>query len=139
MAIASETLEHLDHKVRVHWSGVVQRPTYLQTLDYVSRRTTLFPDFVPPSQTQMIKNMYKQGVIKLQCFGIRCVAFNQTFAEKLRETCTSHMQRDLPGNFVINPTLVTTSRNIRKRERGPRLMVHPTTYKKKKYGPSPAT
>lgn len=70
MAIAPETLKFLNHKVRVYWNGVTQTPTYLQTLEYVSQRTTLFPDLMPPSHTLMIQNMYKHGVIKLQCFVI---------------------------------------------------------------------
>ncbi|KAF8140125.1 hypothetical protein EV363DRAFT_1393045 [Boletus edulis] len=93
MVIASETLKHLDYK----------------KLNYASKSTTLFPDMVPPSQTQMINQMYKQGIIQLQCFVIRCVAVNQTFAEKLRDTCAPSVHR--------NPSDDMTSGHVRKRKR----------------------
>ncbi|KAI9572821.1 hypothetical protein HD554DRAFT_2285773 [Boletus coccyginus] len=58
MIIAPESLSHLHH----------------EKLSHAANRTTLFPDLVPPTHAQMIKNMYNQGVIKLECFVIRCVA-----------------------------------------------------------------
>ncbi|KAF8844070.1 hypothetical protein BDN67DRAFT_963566 [Paxillus ammoniavirescens] len=68
--IAPETLRHLDRK----------------KVEHVSKQTTLFQDLVPPSQTRMIENMYTNGVIKLQCIGIRCVGFNQAFSQGLLDS-----------------------------------------------------
>ncbi|KIK94872.1 hypothetical protein PAXRUDRAFT_421329 [Paxillus rubicundulus Ve08.2h10] len=68
--MATETLRHLDPK----------------KVEYASERTTLFQDLVPPSQSRMIENMYTKGVIKLQCFGIRCIGFNQVFCQKLLDS-----------------------------------------------------
>ncbi|KAF9240931.1 hypothetical protein BU15DRAFT_61245 [Melanogaster broomeanus] len=63
-------------------------------LQYASQRTTLFQDLVPPSQTRMVENMYTTGVIKLQCFGIRCVGFDQDFSEELLELSFPTEQAD---------------------------------------------
>lgn len=90
-----------------------KRLRYLQKLDYASKRTTLFPDLVPPSQTQMIKNMYRHGVIKLQCFVIRCVAVNQTFTEKLRDASAQQN----PSYATVIPTPADNRGNVLKRKR----------------------
>ncbi|KAG8219935.1 hypothetical protein J3R82DRAFT_934 [Butyriboletus roseoflavus] len=138
MTVAPETLKYLDREVHVYGNGVAQRLTYLQKLEYLSKCTTLFPDVMPPSQMRMIKNMYKQGVIKLQCFVIRCVAFNQTVAGKLGERPTSFVRRNSPDNIVVDPTSVSTSGGVRKRKRDPGATVH-STKNKKRYGPSSVT
>lgn len=113
MVISPETLKDLDPNVCVYWNRVALGLTYLQKLNFVSKRTTLSPELTPPSQTQMITNMYKQGVIKLQCFWIRRIAFNKTFAEKLQEF---------------------TSEDVGKRKRDPKSTVH-SNRSKKRYGP----
>lgn len=131
MIIASETLKDLAREVCVHWNRIAQRPKYLQKLDYASKCTTLFPDLVPPSQTQMIKNMYKKGVIKLQCFVIRCVAVNQAFAKRLWDTSTPSIPRSLPDNAVIPTSAGISSRNVRKRKRDSKSRAHSTREKKR--------
>ncbi|KAN0100753.1 hypothetical protein V8E55_000737 [Tylopilus felleus] len=115
MIIASETLKDLAR----------------EKLDYASKCTTLFPDLVPPSQTQMIKNMYKKGVIKLQCFVIRCVAVNQAFAKRLWDTSTPSIPRSLPDNAVIPTSAGISSRNVRKRKRDSKSRAHSTREKKR--------
>ncbi|KIJ68278.1 hypothetical protein HYDPIDRAFT_106450 [Hydnomerulius pinastri MD-312] len=52
-------------------------------LEYAAKRTTLFQDLVPPSQTRMVEKMYTKGVLRLECFGIRCIGFNTTFSGEL--------------------------------------------------------
>lgn len=130
MIIASESLKSLGREVRVHWNRVAQRLRYLQKLHHASQSTTLYPDLVSPSQTRMVNNMYKQGVIKLQCFVIRCVAVNQTFTEKLRNKSTSSVQRDRSDDSPV------TSGGVRKRKRDLKSTVH-STRGKKRYELSP--
>jgi len=109
MMIASESLKSLGS----------------EKLNHASKCTTLYPDLVSPSQTRMVNNMYKQGVIKLQCFVIRCVAVNQTFTEKLRDKYASSVQRNLSDHNV--------SRGARKRKREHKSTVHSTKSKKRKH------
>lgn len=101
MVMAADTLKNLDNT----------------KMDHASRCTTLFPDFVPPSHMKMIKNMYKQGVIKFHCFGIRCIAYNQTIAERLRDASAT--------SVVVPPS------NSRKRKRGPTSTAHSNKNKKR--------
>ncbi|KAG9314504.1 hypothetical protein JVU11DRAFT_5301 [Chiua virens] len=116
MTITPETLQYLDH----------------EKLVYASRRTTLHQELVPPSQTDMIKNMYKQGVIKLQCFGIRCVAINQTLVQKLQDMNAFSASSDLPVRAII-PTPGDSNRDTRKRKRDSNSTVQ--SRRKKKKGP----
>jgi hypothetical protein len=134
MTIALESLNSLGHEVRAHWNMVAQRLRYLQKLHHASKCTILHPDLVSPSQARMVKDMYKQGVIRLQCFVIRCVAVNQTFTEKLRDKCASSVQRNLSDD-TITPV---TSRDVRKRKRDPKSTVY-STRSKKRYEPSLVT
>ena len=130
MITASESLNSLDREVNVHWNRVTQRLRYLQKLNHASKCTTLYPDLVSPSQARMVNNMYKQGVIKLQCFVIRCVAVNETFTEKLRDKYASSVQRNLSDH--------NASGDVRKRKQEHKSTVH-STKSRKRYEPSPVT
>ncbi|OBZ78973.1 hypothetical protein A0H81_00681 [Grifola frondosa] len=53
-------------------------------MEYVEKRTVLFPDLVPPFITKMVHSMYAEGVLKVECFGMRCVGFNHELDQALR-------------------------------------------------------
>ncbi|KAH7921238.1 hypothetical protein BV22DRAFT_1132463 [Leucogyrophana mollusca] len=73
---------------------------------YIFKRTVLNQDFIPPSQTRMVENMYTQGVLKVELFGIRCVGFNQALnAELIRagNEKRSKPPRTLQGIPILTP------------------------------------
>ncbi|KAF9229470.1 hypothetical protein BS17DRAFT_771509 [Gyrodon lividus] len=113
MTIAPATLQHLV-------PGKVE---------YASKRTTLFPDLVPPSQTRMIENMYTKGVIKLQCFGIRCVGFNQAFSKELLDMFAPSPPEKRKSNTGI-PISLDANREVPKAKRKMGSTDHPTKSKK---------
>ncbi|KAH9946779.1 hypothetical protein B0H21DRAFT_382174 [Amylocystis lapponica] len=45
--------------------------------DHIEKRTAVSSDLVPPVITNMMKKMYAEGVLKIECFGLRCIGFNK--------------------------------------------------------------
>lgn len=70
----------------------------------MAKDTVLFRDLIPPSQMRMVEKMYWDGVLQIEMFGIRRVAYNREFAKQLFER-----RKDLPKN-------VTFTGNKRKRD-----------------------
>ncbi|KAG1757407.1 hypothetical protein EDB19DRAFT_1822503 [Suillus lakei] len=76
-------------------------------MEAMARDTVLFRDLVPPSQMRMVEKMYWDGVLQIEMFGIRRVAYDQEFAKQLFER-----RKDLPKGVKD-----ASSTNI-KRKRG---------------------
>ncbi|KAG1826125.1 uncharacterized protein BJ212DRAFT_1318155 [Suillus subaureus] len=89
-------------------------------IEAMARDTVLFRDLIPPSQMRMVERMYWDGVLQIEMFGIRRVAYDQEFAKQLFER-----RKDLPKNVKD----VTFTNNKRKRDL--RLMKDMITVKKK--------
>lgn len=49
---------------------------YMKVRDSIHSRSVLFPDLVPPFTCKMVPSMYSAGVLKIRCFGFRCIGFN---------------------------------------------------------------
>jgi hypothetical protein len=73
----------------------------------MARDTVLFKDLIPPSQMRMVEKMYWDGVLQIEMFGIRRVAYDREFAKQLFER-----RKDLPKNVKD----VTFTNNKRKRD-----------------------
>ncbi|KAG1801451.1 uncharacterized protein HD556DRAFT_1337602 [Suillus plorans] len=71
-------------------------------MEAMAKDTVLFRDLIPPSQMRMVEKMYWDGVLQIEMFGIRRVAYDQEFAKQLFER-----RKDLPkgvkdGTFPNN-------------------------------------
>ncbi|KAG2149837.1 hypothetical protein BD769DRAFT_1659393 [Suillus cothurnatus] len=62
-------------------------------MEAMAKDTVLFRDLIPPSQMRMVERMYWDGVLQIEMFGIRRVAYDQEFAKQLFER-----RKDLPKN-----------------------------------------
>lgn len=62
-------------------------------MEAMAKDTVLFRDLVPPSQMRMVEKMYWDGVLQIEMFGIRRVAYDREFAKQLFER-----RKDLPKN-----------------------------------------
>ncbi|KAG2077140.1 hypothetical protein BDR04DRAFT_1089460 [Suillus decipiens] len=62
-------------------------------MEAMAKDTVLFRDLIPPSQMRMVERMYWDGVLQIEMFGIRRIAYDQEFAKQLFER-----RKDLPKN-----------------------------------------
>ncbi|KAG1867891.1 hypothetical protein DFJ58DRAFT_723760 [Suillus subalutaceus] len=76
-------------------------------IEAMAKDTVLFKDLIPPSQMRMVERMYWDGVLQIEMFGIRRVAYDQEFAKQLFER-----RKDLPKNAKD----ATFTNNKRKRD-----------------------
>lgn len=53
----------------------------------------------------MVENMYQGGLLQIEMFGIRCVAYDQEFAKSLFEN-----RKDLPRSVVKDATSMSKKR-----------------------------
>lgn len=73
-------------------------------IEAMAKDTVLFRDLIPPSQMRMVERMYWDGVLQIEMFGIRRVAYDQEFAKQLFER-----RKDLPKN-VKDATFTSNKR-----------------------------
>ncbi|KAG2146581.1 uncharacterized protein EDB93DRAFT_1250862 [Suillus bovinus] len=73
-------------------------------MEAMAKDTVLFRDLIPPSQMRMVEKMYWDGVLQIEMFGIRRVAYDQEFAKQLFER-----RKDLPKN-VKDSTFTSNKR-----------------------------
>ncbi|KAG2129924.1 hypothetical protein DEU56DRAFT_914947 [Suillus clintonianus] len=76
-------------------------------VEALAKETVLFRDLVSPSQMRMVEKMFWEGLLQVEMFGIRRVAYDQEFARQLFER-----RKDLPKSVKD-----ATSTSI-KRKRG---------------------
>ncbi|OCH96510.1 hypothetical protein OBBRIDRAFT_7416 [Obba rivulosa] len=75
----------------VHFNG--KRAFGTNIVQSVLSRTTLKHDMVPPMIKRMTRRMYSDGILKVECFGMRCVGFNQALFDALQAHPNSHKRK----------------------------------------------